>query len=90
MALRRAEQRRPREDEINAVERRRQEEEGQRWADDIDESGWWRGYDGEAEVDLDAVGKGNPMMKCLRCGGIKRRRRRIWRWWNLAVVRFGS
>jgi hypothetical protein len=43
MALRRAEQRRPREDEINAVERRRQEEEGERWADDIDEFGWWMG-----------------------------------------------
>jgi hypothetical protein len=30
--------------------------------------GW--GYDGEVEVDLDAVGKGIPMMKCLRCGGL--------------------
>ena len=40
-ALRRAEQRRPKEDEIMAVERRRQESDGERWAEELENENWW-------------------------------------------------
>ena len=70
-AMRRAERKRPKEDEIMAMERQRLEEEGDDWARMLDarEAEEWT-Y-GE-RVDLDAVraGKGDPMMTCLRCGGI--------------------
>ena len=74
MALRRAEQRKPKEDELNAIElKRRQEEEDDRWTKETDalEEGWNGGYDyGERDVDAVGMGKGNPSIRCLRCGGV--------------------
>jgi hypothetical protein len=66
LAVRRAEQRTPKEDEIMAVERRRQQYlEGEGWAAEL-----WAAEEA-AGVDIDAVGmgKGNPGTKCHRCQG---------------------
>ena len=72
MALRRAEQRRPKEDEFNTVEWRKQmDEEGEQWMKEIDPMDWWSGHEcGDVDVDAVGTGKGNPSTVCHRCGGI--------------------
>jgi len=74
LALRRAKQRQPKEDEINAIEyTERQEKEGAEWARQMDEMAWeecWWGYEDECDVDAVGMGKGNPITRCHRCGGI--------------------
>ena len=71
MALRKTEQRRPKDDEIMTMERRRQEEESEFWAWEVDQQEWY-GEGGKGDFDVDAVGmgKGNHATKCHRCGGI--------------------
>ena len=68
LALRRAEQRKPTEDEINAIENtERQEKEGAEWARQMDEIAWeacWWGYEEECDVDAIGMGKGNPITRC--------------------------
>lgn len=70
MALRR----RPKEDEINAIERKRHEEEGEQWAMELDEAAWWENssYGEEADVNAVGMGRGSPSTKCHKCGGIGR------------------
>ena len=74
LALRRAEQRKPKEDEINAIENKEhQEKEGAEWARHIDETAWetyWWGYEEECDVDAVDMGKGSLSAKCHRCSGI--------------------
>ena len=72
-ALRRAEQRRPKEDElIMSMEMQKQAEEGEEWAWMIDqaEAPGWYGCWGEDGTDINAVGmgKGSLSTKCHRCG----------------------
>ena len=71
MALRKTEQRRPKKEEIMTIERRRQEEEGEFWAWEVDQQEWY-GESGKEDFDVDAVGrrKFNHATKCHRCGGI--------------------
>ena len=64
-AVRKAEQRRPREGDVAAVEADGWSGEMERW--DVDGEG---GEDGMWSVDAVGMGKGDPSVRCHRCGGL--------------------
>ena len=70
LALRKAEQRRPKEAEIEAIEKRRQETEGEQWANELAAVEWWVQDEHAYDVDAVGMGKGDPNTRCLRCGGL--------------------
>ena len=64
-AVRKAEQRKPRENEVLAMETGGYEDEGGEWS-----MGEGDGWDREWGVDAVGMGKGNPSVRCHRCGGV--------------------